>query len=227
MSAKTLLKSLLKRSSRKAVVFSLFSLGSFTITFPSFAVSVNLSSGGSRGDVSVVGGQTTLTNATVGGGDDGGTNYNVSGNNPVVLPFQLETFLGVAPGALGTDAAEGSAIRTILPNVSAGDVLSFNSNFSIFDNFNTDRAFVTIVNSINNLVIPLTTGSSTFSYTFSSADTYTVGVGVIDVNEDIGSSRLQVSDANLQPVPEPLTILGSLSALGFGLGMRRRFRKQA
>ncbi|MDF5722389.1 MAG: PEP-CTERM sorting domain-containing protein [Rhizonema sp. PD37] len=207
------------------VAHSLFILGSFTIASPSFAVSVNLRSVRTIGDVgNVTPTQATITNAYPGGVDDPGTNYNVSGNQPL-LPYQLETSLGLTAGALGLNAAEGSAI-SFARNFQAGDVFSFNSNFQTFDTVNVDRAFVSIVNSATNAVItPLTLGNSTFNYTFPTANNYTIGVGVVDVNDFVGSSRLTVSNANVAPVPEPLTILGSVTALGLGANMRRRFGK--
>jgi hypothetical protein len=229
MSAKTLLKSLVKRSSRKAVILSLFSLGSLTIASPSFAASLDVGSWTRSGDVSQTPGQATLTNAARDGSDDINANpnniVNVSGNPPTdpnlgISP--LETFLGVTQGTLGLDATEGSAIKTAL-NVMAGDLFTFDSNFISNDVPGRDRAFVTIGNSL----IPLTSNSR-FSYTFTTAGNYNVGIGVVDGgNNVIRSSRLSVSNANLEPVPEPLTILGSLTALGFGAGLRQRFRKQA
>lgn len=210
----------------KAVTHSLFILGSFTVASPSFAAGVNLGNFTRSGDVgNVTPTQATITNAFPGGSDDGGTNYNVSGNEPL-LPYQLETSLGLSPGTLGPDVAEGSAI-SIVKNFQAGDVFSFNSNFQTFDTPGFDRAFVSIVNSTTNAVItPLTLGNSTFNYTFPTANNYTIGIGVVDGQSDVtGSSRLTVSNANVAPVPEPLTILGSITALGLGANMRRRFGK--
>ncbi|MBP5973080.1 PEP-CTERM sorting domain-containing protein [Brasilonema sp. CT11] len=210
----------------KTVALGLFSLSSITIAKPSFAAGIDLGSFNKTGDVgNVTPTQATITNAYPDGSDDGGTNYNVSGNQPVG-PLRLESSLGLSAGALGLDVAEGSAI-SILRNFQAGDVFSFNSNFQTFDTPGFDRAFVSIVNSTTNAVItPLTLGNSTFNYTFSATGNYTVGIGVVDGRNDVtGSSRLTVSNANVAPVPEPLTILGSLTALGLGANMRRRFGK--
>ncbi|GAB1539886.1 hypothetical protein NUACC21_25540 [Scytonema sp. NUACC21] len=220
MSGKTLLKSLLKRSSHKIVAFSLFSLGSFSIASPSFAASLDVGSWARSGDVSQTAGQATLTNASADGSDDV-INYNVSGNNPSGIS-NLETFLGVSQGTLGLDATEGSAIQTAL-NVIAGDTFSFDWNFTTFDTRSIDRAFVTIGNSVFNL----DGTSGRFSRTFDTPGTYNIGIGVIDVDDFTNSSRLTLSNANQEPVPEPLTILGSLTALGFGASLRRRFRKKA
>jgi hypothetical protein len=66
------------------------------------------------------------------------------------------------------------------------------------------------------------TGNNTFSYTFNTAGTYNVGIGVVDVNDFVTSSGLSVRNANTQPVPEPLTILGSAIAAGFGVMLKRK-----
>ncbi len=234
MSAKTLLKSLVKRSSRKAVVFSLFGLSSFAVASPSFAASVNLSNFTSSGDVgNVTPSQATLTNAFPGGGDDtlnGIPNnpnniVNVSGVNPTDIG-DLETFLGVSQGFLGLDATEGSAIRTSTPlSFLAGDVFSFDYNFVTNDNPGFDRAFVTIGSLPR---FDLLQGSGSFNYTFTTASNSNIGIGVVDGNRDFTrSSRLSVANANIQPVPEPLTILGSGIAAGFGVVLKRKQAKKA
>jgi hypothetical protein len=67
---------------------------------------------------------------------------------------------------------------------------------------------------------------------FSTAGNYDIGIGVVDVGDSIGQSTLSVSNANLIPanvqsVPEPATVLGSLTALGFGIKMMRRYRNKS
>ncbi|MEA5568853.1 PEP-CTERM sorting domain-containing protein [Anabaena sp. UHCC 0399] len=59
-----------------------------------------------------------------------------------------------------------------------------------------------------------------------SAGNYTVGIGIADVEDAGGQSKLVVSNGKLQPVPEPLTILGVFTGLSCGLVMRSRFGKQ-
>ncbi len=228
MSAKTLLKSLVKRSSRKAVVLSVFGLSSFTVASPSFAASVNLSNFTSRGDVgNVTPSQATLTNAARNGSNDI-TNpnniINVSGVDPTGTGA-LEGFLGVSQGFLGLDATEGSAIRTSTPlSFLAGDVFSFDYNFVTNDDPGNDRAFVTIGSLPR---FDLLGGSGSFNYTFTTASNSNIGIGVVDVNDTVTSSRLSVSNANIQPVPEPLTILGSGIAAGFGMVLKRKQAKKA
>lgn len=213
----------IKRNINKAIVLSLFSLSGFTIVSPSFAASLDLSNWDKSGDTIAVPGQATLTNAFSDGSDDA-SNYNVSSNDPTYID-SLETFLGLKSGDLGLDATEGSAIKKAF-NVLAGDIISFDYSFLTYDTFKGDRAFVTVSNS----VIPLT-GSSPFSYTFATAGTYNVGIGVIDVIDNIGSSTLSVTNAlvtnaNPQPVPEPITTLGSILAGGFGVMLKRKHIKK-
>lgn len=211
----------IKQKIQKAIVYSFFSLSSFTLISPSFAANIDLSSWDRSGDVISVPDQATLTNAFSDGSDDA-DNYNVSGNDPTYIN-SLETFLGLNPGDLGLDATEGSAIKRTF-NVLAGDVISFDYSFLTYDTISSDRAFVTISNS----VIPLT-GSSAFSYTFTTSGSYNVGIGVFDVDDTFGSSILSVSRANYQSnsVPEPSIILGSLLAGSFGAILKRKGIKKA
>lgn len=206
----------IKQRIHKAIVFSLFSLSGFTIVSPSFAVSLDLSTWDKSGDVFAVPGEATLTNAFSDGSDDT-SNYNVSSDDPTYIN-SLETFLGLNSGDLGLDATEGSAIKTTL-NTLAGDVISFDYSFLTYDTLSSDRAFVTISNS----VIPLTT-SSPFSYTFTTSGIYNIGIGVVDVDDISGSSILSVSSANYQSksVPEPAIILGCIIASSFGVKLKRK-----
>jgi hypothetical protein len=234
MSAKTQIKSSLKRLARKTA-FGFISLSSFIIGSPAFGASIDFNTWNSLGDIVTNTNEATLTNAFPDSSDDGGTNYNVSGNTPIsIFGAALETFLGVQPGNLDNRlnilADEGSALRRTLANVLVGDAISFNSTFETFDNVNSDSAFVTVFNSTTNNLVDVRSlglGNSNFNYTFNTAGNYILGVGVVDVNDSVGSSRLRLSDASYQPVPEPLTVLGSLTALGFGVGLRQRFRKKA
>lgn len=219
-----LIATFIKRNINQAIFFSFLSLSSFTIASPSFAASLDLSSWDKSGDVFAVPSQATLTNAFSDGSDDA-DNYNVSSNDPTYIN-SLETFLGLNSGDLGLDATEGSAIKKAL-NVLAGDIINFDYSFLTYDTFSSDRAFVTISNS----VIPLT-GTSPFSYTFATSGIYNIGIGIVDVNDSFGSSTLSltnvsVTNANPQPVPEPLTTLGSILAGGFGVMLKIKHIKKA
>lgn len=209
---------LIKQRIYKAIMFSLFSLSSFTIVSPSFAASVDLSSWNKSGDAIAVPGQANLTNAFSDGSDDA-SNYNISSNNPTYIDT-LETFLGLNSGDLGLDATEGSAIKKAF-NVLAGDIISFDYSFLTYDTFSSDRAFVTIGNSVISLA-----GNSSFTYTFATSGVYNIGIGAVDVDDTFGSSKLSVKNANYQSVPEPSTTIGCLLASGFGVMFKRKYKKK-
>jgi len=131
-----------------------------------------------------------------------------------VSDTDLETFLGLTLGSLdglgNGDATEGTAIKQTV-TVSAGTQLSFDWNFltnedtpsNTFNDFSfvsivsntldtladTNDAFVTSATSFNQ-----ETGFNSFSYTFSTAGTYTIGVGVVDVQDTSIPSALLVDN---------------------------------
>jgi hypothetical protein len=150
----------------------------------------------------------------------------------------LENFLGLSSGTLtNSGATEGSAILQII-EANTGDVLSFDYNFLTDEvpgnsDFN-DFAFFTLDNNLISLADTFSpdlfspsfssfaeeTGYKSFSYTLTSAGTYTLGFGVVDVDntgrgDTAVNSGLLVDNVRTTPVPEPMTIFGSLAALGF------------
>jgi hypothetical protein len=150
----------------------------------------------------------------------------------------LESFLGLSSGTLtNSGATEGSAIQQTI-GANTGDVLSFDYNFLTDEvpgnsDFN-DFAFFTLNNNFISLADTLSpelfspsfssfaaeTGYQSFSYTFTNSGTYTLGFGVVDVDNTGGgdtgvNSGLLVDNVKTTPVPEPMTIFGSLAALGF------------
>jgi hypothetical protein len=178
---------------------SLLSVGIATAS-PSWAATIDFSSN-KAGDVTApTPGNATLTLLT--------------GTDSIIGVYPLESFLGVDSGALGVDAVSGSATSF---NANAGDSISFNWNFTQTDN---DRAFV----KINKNIEFLSGNSSTFQKTFDADSSFSIGV--IDLGDSVGTSTLQVTNVNYQSAPEPLTMLGSLTACGFGAIMRRRFGKK-
>lgn len=162
--------------------------------------------------------------------------------------LELTQFLNVNPNdlvALG-DVFEGSAIETTF-TVRAGDVLTFDWNF-LTDSKNGDAlglfndfTFVTLSRSINKLAdtySPLVgaftatnfqnqTGFETFSYTFTTAGRYTLGIGVVDVGDGANDSALLVDNVLLSRtvtpsrVPEPASVLGVLAFGACAIGARR------
>ena len=151
--------------------------------------------------------------------------------------------------ALG-DVFEGSALTTTI-TVNAGDVLTFDWNF-LTDSMNGDErglyndfAFVTLFGTVYELadtfspfVQTLTstsfenqTGFQTFSYSFMTAGTYTLGVGVVDVGDGSSDSGLLVDNVSLSSppepkgVPEPASVLGVLAFGAVAASLRRSRRR--
>ncbi|WP_414618871.1 PEP-CTERM sorting domain-containing protein [Calothrix sp. CCY 0018] len=232
-----------KRFSSRAVgIFSFLASTSLVFANPAQAVSIDLGSWTRVGDVDVNGNQVNLSTASSTFQDDfpqPAGRFNYSGNNPVAAGGAIETSVGLNPGALDNDlfnaVFEGSAITTNL-NARKGDRLRFDWNFLTNDTFD-DYAFfvangvITKLADISNANNPsslfnLETGTRTFNYTFANAGNYQVGIGVVDIGDVNSTSALQISNAQTEPVPEPLTILGTGVAAGFGVILRRKRSKK-
>lgn len=156
----------------------------------------------------------------------------------------LEQFLNSPAGGLDQvgngEVFQGSALKqTIIAE--AGEVLTFNWNFLTNEpaqstDFN-DFAFFTIngtpvklgdtFSSFSSSLTPFAreTGFKSQSYKFLNSGTYTLGFGVVNVNDDSKNSGLLIDNVALSKpsssVPEPSTVLGVL-VLG-SLGVIRRF----
>ena len=237
-----------KRFSSRAVgIFSFFAPTSLVFANPAQAVSIDLGSFTRVGDVDAIGNQANISTASSTFQDDfpqAAGRFNYSGNNPVAAGSPLETAVGLNPGDLDDPndpffgaATEGSAITTNL-NVRKGDRLIFDWNFLTNDTFDDYAFFVAngvvtrlaeVTNANNgSSFFDLETGTRTFNYTFANAGNYQVGIGVVDIGDFNSTSALQINNAQTEPVPEPLTILGTAVAGGFGVMLRRkRSKKQA
>jgi hypothetical protein len=194
-------------------------VSSLAASIPAQAASLDLSTWTIYGDAVVSPNSATITNALVDGTDDDGSILNVSGSDPLDVGT-LETSLGLPPGTLGFDAQEGSAIGTLLSSINAGDVFSFSWNFSVLDSF--DLGFVTIDDvATPGLDLPVftLTGTSPFSYTFAAAGNYRIAIGVVDQTDFINSSVLNISNAQLVPIPTPALLPG---LIGLGLSVWRK-----
>ncbi|MBD2253965.1 PEP-CTERM sorting domain-containing protein [Nostoc parmelioides] len=153
----------------------------------------------------------------------------------------LETFLGLSSGSLTSlEAEEGSAIKQVI-TVNAGDKLTFSWNFLTnqvpADPTYNDFAFfsitgVTQLANTNSLTtfsfsrLAEETGYQPYTYNFTTAGTYTLGFGVVDVGDTTVNSALLVDNVELTPVPEPTTMLGILMGIGFGYAAKMRFSPQ-
>ena len=158
-------------------------------------------------------------------------------NSTGITAVEIETFLGLSTGTLTNQGAtEGSAIKQIVI-ANAGDTLSFSWNFLTDqdpDPTYDDLAFFTLNNSLTeNTNIPNTPSFSvlaketeyqSFSYTISSSGIYTLGFGIVDRGDTTVNSALLVDNVQIRSsaVPEPMTMLGALTALGFGAVFRAK-----
>lgn len=209
---------------------SLLSVFSFAATNSVQAQSIDFSQSpwSSTGNVTVPSlGQATLTNEP--------------GTATVFGSPTFEGFLGIPVTVLdnagGAEATEGSAIKAN-QNFNAGDAFSFNWSFTNLDTTGTnasdyaffmadgstpgtsDLSFIKLADVVGN------NASNPFTYIFPRTDNYTIAIGITDIVDYTGDSRIQISNANLQPVPEPLSIIGSGSALIYGVILKRRFSKK-
>ena len=155
----------------------------------------------------------------------------------------LQSFLGLNSSDLdiGGEAFEGSAVTNNI-TAAAGDKFSFTYNFLTDETASTigalnDFAFVSIngvVNQLTDVSDAINTSSSfnsetglrTFSTTFANSGNFQVGLGVVNVDDFSGTSAFQVTNASIESVPEPSTILGTLVAGGFGAMFRRKRSKK-
>ncbi len=175
------------------------------------------------GDVAQLADQrVALTTATFAYADDAGFAagaLNLSGRETAAAGFELEAFVGVAPGSLDLDivtqAYEGSAMSRSF-TVNAGDRLSFDWQMSTRDtDVGLDYAFVVIGGQRIDLGSAsqatqaagspwlAQTGSTHFEYTFQSAGPVTVAFGIVDVGDYSATSALYLDNVALAPVPEP------------------------
>ncbi len=150
----------------------------------------------------------------------------ITNGSGAVSDAQLETALGLNTGAIDAlgngNATQGSALQFQPLTVAAGDILTFNWNFltnEITPSSFNDFGFVTISNGslseladTNSSFIPLgssfneQTGYGTFTYQFTQASTFKVGVGVVDVGDTVVDSGLLVD--NFQIVADPVFNFG-------------------
>lgn len=158
----------------------------------------------------------------------------------------LETFLDLGAGGLtgiGAGAFRGSGLKQSLTSVNVGDVLTFSWNFltneatpsatNDFAFFNVSRVggvpTSTLLANTNSTFSAITggtfaeqTGYQPASFTFTVAGDYTLGFGVVNVNDQFGSSGLLVDGVSITAVPEPASLTALIGLGGAALTRRRR-----
>jgi hypothetical protein len=172
-----------------------------------------------------------------------GPGATTGGSNPVTAA-SLETFLGLAAGTLapGMNATEGSAIKQTSITAAAGDTITFSYDFATNEprvQGNNDFGFVTLNGVLTKLAdttdatnappaidisgnnaginsFARETGYKTFTLTIAAAGTYTLGFGVVDVQDTAVDSVLLVDGITQQagggggvviPLPAGLYVL--------------------
>jgi len=227
---------------------ALLSLAGFSLSGAAHAAITNggFSSGltgwTTTGDVSVQSGAAFLTTASTAFDDDAPSlagAFNSSGNAAVDTTGVLDAFSGLGVGALDPDpsslifAFEGSALKQTF-SVNAGDTLSFDWQLVTNDPA-ADYAYVVINGAKTNLALAsiastastpfaFESAASLFSQTFATAQSVTLGLGVVDVNDFSGTTALRLDNVTLTPIPEPSTAAFGLLAAA-AMVRRRRARQ--
>jgi hypothetical protein len=250
-----MLTNLFQRSTVTAGAVALASLSGLAAAVPAQAAGISFDTWAKFGDVIQYStgetemstdafrhGEDTLFPPATGFGSVG--SYNFSGT-AAGAASDLAGFLGVAPNSLdiGGTAIEGSAIKKTL-TVQAGDKFSFSYDFGTNEKnpvvrpvpdyalFTVNGAVTKLADIFNapapavNAPFYADTGLKTFSYTFASAGTYTLGLGVLDVVDGFETSGLYLNDATLTPVPAP-SLLAPLVVMGVNAIRRNRKKSEA
>lgn len=177
------------------------------------------------GDVVAQDGKLLLTTAYLDGFTD----------QPLNLSGQSAADIGLVEAGAGLPAygldleepdfgTEGSLVSQSFA-VAAGDVLRFSWNFATVEDMFLDHAFAVINGQRFTLATTAAPGAGTqvFEYSFASAGTATLALGVIDTGDFIGVSTLTVGTLSVTAVPEPAS--WALWLGGLGLAGAARFTR--
>ncbi|MEB3295389.1 MAG: PTPA-CTERM sorting domain-containing protein [Synechococcales bacterium] len=138
----------------------------------------------------------------------------------------LETFVGLdpalfelnnPPGSLDPQdqAYQGSAVRF---NVNAGDTITFDWAFDLFDN-DSDYAFF-VFNGVRE-IFANADGAGNRSFTATTAGLFSLGL--VDIGDTLGPSTLNLQNVQITPIPTPALLPG---LVGLGVTTLRRRRQQ-
>lgn len=216
---------------------------------------IDLTAGFTGGDALALSDSSVFMTTALDDTDDDGANFNFSGMAAPLWAGggvdSLEAFTGHPAGEFDISrfdgsssmATEGSAFRLDNISVSAGDTLSFDWTFYTNEpagNALADAAFFSVLGSQTTLLANAADGitgdaglsgfvaatSSTYSYTFTSAGTYSLVFAVVDTDDFVTSSALAVNNVAITPVPEPKDWMLMLAGLGLvGLMVERSKRR--
>ncbi|MDD5274127.1 MAG: calcium-binding protein, partial [Methylovulum sp.] len=151
--------------------------------------------------------------------------YFINNSTGSVTDAALETFLGLASGALDTlvnaNATEGSAVAYTV-TAQAGDKVVVSYRYQTDESSGStynDTAFLSVSSAsftaTRLLADTFTTVSAAYrfyTYTFTQSGTFTLAVGIVDVRDLIVNSSLQIASVNLNGVAlTPVHSIGSIS----------------
>ncbi|ACK73487.1 hypothetical protein PCC7424_5137 [Gloeothece citriformis PCC 7424] len=148
-----------------------------------------------------------------------------------VESFDAEDFLGLSSGtipSLGSPTTGSVAKTTITAN--AGDEIQFKWLFQAGDYLPyNDFSFYSVVKDTSEgflladvaQVGDYGQGNGFQTYTFATPGTYVIGFGVFNSVDNALQSSLSV-----EPVPEPLTMLGAATAISLGASFKRKLAKK-
>jgi hypothetical protein len=209
----------IKQKALSAGIFGILSLGSLVSTSPTYAAVIDFSTWTTFGDANVTTGQATLTTT--------GANALLTGGGlnslEAALDIPIDSLI-TDPIDLQNSPTQGVAIKNTFSGINSGDVFSFDLNLT---GDSRDRAFVSIKNLTTSVTQIFTPIGSSFSYSFLTAGAFDISIGALDVSDYAGQSQSVVSNGNLQPVPEPISVISSIVALGCGASLRKRYAKKA